>query len=152
MKNSLFNPEVSRRRLNFNPEGFDLSKALKAKKNAAEAKKIATEKEAKKIAADVIAGTISEKISPVLSLKLYGNHLNAFADCQPVELIDYTSVEERQILINAAYRQIFGNAHLMESERLSKAESQLCSGEITVMEFIRQLAKSERYRSLFFDL
>ena len=53
--------------------------------------------------------------------------------------------------IAAAYKQVFGNAHLMESERLTQVESQLRSGQISVLEFIRQLAKSERYRALFLD-
>ena len=39
----------------------------------------------------------------------------------------------------------------MESERLLEAESQLSSAQITVMEFVRKLAKSEQYRGLFFD-
>jgi phycoerythrin-associated linker protein len=44
-----------------------------------------------------------------------------------------------------------GNAHVMESERLSVPESQLKRGEISVREFVRQVAKSELYRSRFFD-
>lgn len=39
----------------------------------------------------------------------------------------------------------------MESERVIEAESQLKSGQINVMEFIRQLAKSERYRAPVFE-
>ncbi|MEM6610928.1 MAG: phycobilisome rod-core linker polypeptide [Cyanobacteria bacterium P01_C01_bin.72] len=126
MKNSLFNPEVSRRKLNFNPEGFDLAKAIAARK------------------------TTKNLVEPQQT-QLADKYLNAFNDFKPIELIDSTSVEEQQIVINAAYKQVFGNAYLMESERLPVVESQLCSGEITVMEFIRQLAKSPRYRSLFFD-
>lgn len=53
-------------------------------------------------------------------------------------------------VIAAAYRQIFGNAHLMDGERLAIAESQLRHGEITVREFIRALAQSELYRERFF--
>jgi len=126
MKNSLFNPEISRRKLNFNPEGFDLAKVIASRKT--------------------MRSLAERQVN-----ELADNHLKAFSDFQPLELIDYTSIEERQIVINAVYRQVFGNAHLMESERLHEVESQLCSGEINLMEFIRQLAKSERYRSLFFD-
>jgi phycoerythrin-associated linker protein len=54
-------------------------------------------------------------------------------------------------VIRAAYRQVMGNAHVMESERLTVAESQLKRGELSVREFVRQLANSELYRSRFFD-
>ena len=39
----------------------------------------------------------------------------------------------------------------MESERSPILESQLRDGQITVSEFVRKLAQSDRYRSLFFD-
>jgi phycoerythrin-associated linker protein len=39
----------------------------------------------------------------------------------------------------------------MESERLSVPESQFKRGELSVREFVRQVAKSELYRSRFFD-
>jgi phycoerythrin-associated linker protein len=54
-------------------------------------------------------------------------------------------------LINAIYRQILGNAYVMESERLVVPESRLTAREISVREFVRQVAKSELYRSRFFD-
>ncbi|MEM9274222.1 MAG: phycobilisome rod-core linker polypeptide [Cyanobacteria bacterium P01_F01_bin.143] len=78
-------------------------------------------------------------------------YIRAFGDNQPVELTRGASAEDYQFIIRAAYKQVFGNAHLMESERAVEAESQFCSGGISVMEFIRQLAKSDRYRTLFFD-
>lgn len=149
MKNSLFNPEISRRKLNFNPENFDWAKTIAARKEEEEAQKISLEKEAQEIVADMRAGKISDNMSPAQKSDFYGRFTSAFADCQPVELVDNSSVEERELVINAAYKQVFGNAHLMESEKLPEVESQLCSGEITVMEFIRQLAKSQRYRTLF---
>ncbi|MEO0395921.1 MAG: phycobilisome rod-core linker polypeptide [Cyanobacteria bacterium P01_A01_bin.137] len=61
------------------------------------------------------------------------------------------SIENADLLIAAAYKQVFGNAYLMESERCIKAESQVRSGDISVLEFIRQLAKSDRYRALFWE-
>ncbi|NEZ59196.1 phycobilisome rod-core linker polypeptide [Adonisia turfae] len=73
-----------------------------------------------------------------------------FVDTTPVELVS-DAVEQKDLVITAAYKQVFGNAHLMESERFQKAESQLRDGQITVMDFIRQLAKSERYRALVFE-
>ncbi len=59
--------------------------------------------------------------------------------------------EEREIIIRSAYRQVLGNAHVMESERLSSAESRVQNGEFSVREFIRAIALSELYRSLFFE-
>ena len=56
-----------------------------------------------------------------------------------------------QTVIRAVYRQVLGNPHLMESERLVSAESQLCNGNISVREFVRAVAKSELYRSRFFE-
>jgi phycoerythrin-associated linker protein len=56
-----------------------------------------------------------------------------------------------ETLINAIYRQVLGNTYVMESERLVVPESQLKSREISVREFVRQVAKSELYRSRFFD-
>jgi phycoerythrin-associated linker protein len=55
------------------------------------------------------------------------------------------------VLINNVYRQVLGNAYVMESERLVVPESQIRSREISVREFVRLVAKSELYRSKFFD-
>lgn len=74
-----------------------------------------------------------------------------YEDSLPVELFPNSSQEETEIVIRAIYRKVLGNAHIMESERLAVAESQLINGNITVREFIRHLAKSELYRTLFFD-
>ena len=77
----------------------------------------------------------------------------SFEDTDPIELWPGRSEEEAEIAIRAVYRQVLGNAHVMESEReqLSVAESQLKLGEISVREFVRWVAKSELYRSRFFD-
>ncbi len=48
-------------------------------------------------------------------------------------------------------KQILGNAHLLESQRLDSAESMLRNGDITVREFVRMVAQSDLYKSLFFD-
>lgn len=72
-------------------------------------------------------------------------------DSAPVELFSHNSPAEVEIVIRAAYRQILGNAHIMESERLRVAESQLQGGEISVREFVRCIAKSELYKSRFID-
>ena len=47
-------------------------------------------------------------------------------------------------------RQVLGNAHLMESQRLTSAESLLRNGDITVRGFVRQVAKSDLYRCSYF--
>lgn len=73
-----------------------------------------------------------------------------FVDTTPVELVS-DAIEQADLVIAAAYKQVFGNAHLMESERFPEAESQLRDGQITVMDFIRKLAKSEHYRVLVFE-
>ncbi len=69
----------------------------------------------------------------------------------PIELRLGASESELEIVIRAVYRHVLGNAHIMESERLVVPESQLKLGAITVREFVRLVAKSELYRSRFFD-
>ena len=59
--------------------------------------------------------------------------------------------ESLQQAINASYRQVFGNAHIMEFERSSELEAQLRNGDINIQNFIRGLAKSSLYKSRFFD-
>ena len=74
-----------------------------------------------------------------------------FKETGPVELCPNFSDSDADIVIRAVYRQVLGNAHVMESERLIVLESKLKSGEISVREFVRQVAKSELYRSRFFE-
>ena len=74
-----------------------------------------------------------------------------FEDTDPVELTIGRSEEEVEVVIRAVYRQVLGNAYVMESERLTIEESQLKRGEISVREFVRQVAKSDLYRSRFFE-
>lgn len=69
----------------------------------------------------------------------------------PVELWPTSSSEELQTVIRAAYRQVLGNAYVMESERLTSAESQLCDRSISVRDLVRAVAKSEMYRARFFE-
>jgi phycoerythrin-associated linker protein len=66
-------------------------------------------------------------------------------------MIPGCSQEEAQIIISAVYRQILGNAYVMESERAIVPESKLKQGELSVREFVRAVAKSDLYRSRFFD-
>ncbi len=61
---------------------------------------------------------------------------------------DATSLDE---VIASAYRQVFGNAHVMDFERCTELEAQLKDGRLTVRDFIRGLAKSSFYKSRFFS-
>lgn len=70
---------------------------------------------------------------------------------EPVELRDHATEDDLQTVIRAAYRQVLGNYHVMESQRVSNAESQLRNGDITIREFVRRIAHSALYQSLFFD-
>ncbi|MEM9150541.1 MAG: phycobilisome rod-core linker polypeptide, partial [Cyanobacteria bacterium P01_F01_bin.3] len=101
----------------------------------------------------VIDGQVQVRIAPEDKAKtLAAKYLDAVADNMIAECRnDSASIENSDVIIEAAYKQVFGNAHIMESERSREAESQMRSGEISVLEFIRQLAKSDRYRALFFD-
>ncbi|BAY90159.1 MULTISPECIES: phycobilisome rod-core linker polypeptide [unclassified Tolypothrix] len=68
-----------------------------------------------------------------------------------LELWPSSSLEEVQTIIRAVYKQVLGNPHVMESERLVTAESQLCDRSITVREFVRSVAKSDFYRNRYFQ-
>lgn len=68
----------------------------------------------------------------------------------PLELRE-REIDELQTVIRAVYRQVLGNPHVMESERLNSAESRLCNGELTVRDFVREVAKSDFYRSRYFE-
>lgn len=74
-----------------------------------------------------------------------------FDETDPIRLWSGASVIEIEAIIRALYRQVLGNAHVMESERLVSLESQLTQGDISVREFVRKLAKSELYRARFFE-
>lgn len=69
----------------------------------------------------------------------------------PMELRSNSSLDDINIAIRAVYKQVLGNPHIMESERLVTAESQLCNGAITIREFVRAVAKSEFYRDRYFE-
>lgn len=72
-------------------------------------------------------------------------------DFDPVELRPNATEDDLQTVIRAVYKQVLGNQHLMESERLTSAESLLRNGDISVRQFVNLVAKSELYRSLFFE-
>lgn len=70
---------------------------------------------------------------------------------EPVELRSDASKENLETIIQAAYKQVLGNHHIMESQRLESAESLLRNRDITVRGFVRSIAKSDLYRGLFFE-
>ncbi|UBF25947.1 phycobilisome linker polypeptide [Kovacikia minuta CCNUW1] len=76
--------------------------------------------------------------------------VSLFDETPPVEWVPNRSQDEAEIIIRAVYRQVLGNAYVMESERLSVPESQFKLGELSVREFVRAVAKSDLYRSCFF--
>jgi phycocyanin-associated rod linker protein len=55
-----------------------------------------------------------------------------------------------EVIIRAAYRQVLGNAYLLEGDRLVSAESLLHQGTISVRGFVLAIAQSELYREKFF--
>ena len=69
----------------------------------------------------------------------------------PLELIPGDDDAKKEQIIRAIYKQVLGNAYVMESERQLVAESQFKLGEISVRELVRRIAKSELYRARFFD-
>jgi len=74
-----------------------------------------------------------------------------FVNASPVELRANWTGADVVTVITAANLQVFGNDHLMLSERLTSAESLLASGNISVRDFVRALAQSELYRAKFFS-
>lgn len=76
--------------------------------------------------------------------------VSLFDETPPIEWVPGHSQEEAETIIRSVYRQVLGNAYVMESERLTVPESQFKRGELSVREFVRAVAKSELYRSRFF--
>jgi phycoerythrin-associated linker protein len=69
----------------------------------------------------------------------------------PLELWSARSADEVQTIIRAVYKQVLGNPHVMESERLVTDESQLTRGDISVRDFVRAVGKSDFYRNRYFE-
>jgi phycoerythrin-associated linker protein len=77
--------------------------------------------------------------------------VSLFDETPPVEWVPGSNSEDLEIIIKAVYRQVLGNAYVMESERLAVPESQFKRGELSVREFVRTIAKSGLYRSKFLE-
>jgi phycoerythrin-associated linker protein len=74
-----------------------------------------------------------------------------YEDTSPFEYVAGYSDDEKETIIRAVYKQVLGNAYVMESERAEIPESKFKTGELSVREFVRAIAKSNVYRSRFFD-
>ena len=70
---------------------------------------------------------------------------SATVDIEPLELRANSTEDDLQQIITAIYRQVLGNQYLMESDRLTSAESQLRNGYITVRGFVRAVAQSSTF-------
>ncbi|MEM9135752.1 MAG: phycobilisome linker polypeptide [Cyanobacteria bacterium P01_F01_bin.42] len=77
--------------------------------------------------------------------------VSLFDETEPIEFMPGSSNDDAEIVINAVYRQVLGNAYIMESERQSIEESQFKSGFLSVREFVRAVAKSDAYKSRFMN-
>lgn len=64
--------------------------------------------------------------------------IEPFISTAPVELRTNADDADIQATIAAAYRQVLGNEHVMQSERLKSAESLLRQGQTTVRDFVRR--------------
>jgi phycobilisome rod-core linker protein len=64
---------------------------------------------------------------------------------------NYLNSNDSDMVINAAYRQIFHEQQMLVSNRQVFLESQLRSGQITVRDFIRGLLMSDSFRRLNFE-
>ncbi|PXF48746.1 Phycobilisome 27.9 kDa linker polypeptide, phycoerythrin-associated, rod [Gracilariopsis chorda] len=64
-----------------------------------------------------------------------------------------SGVEDKDTVCYMVWKQVFGNAYVMESERAEAyvAESMYRAGQITLREFVRGVALSGTYRRRFFE-
>jgi phycocyanin-associated rod linker protein len=76
--------------------------------------------------------------------------IKPFEETKPIQLRENWTEGEAKAVILAAYRQVLGNEHLMQHDRLTRPESLLLKGAITVREFVREIAISELYKRKFF--
>tara|TARA_B100002051_G_scaffold68564_1_gene65134 strand:- start:4705 stop:5679 length:975 start_codon:yes stop_codon:yes gene_type:complete len=75
-------------------------------------------------------------------------------ECPHRVTFDYFSPHDSEgltLVIEAAYRQVFGHCHVMDHERSSELEAQLKDGRLCVRDFVRGLAKSDFYKTRFFE-
>ena len=62
-----------------------------------------------------------------------------YEDTPPLEYVPGCSEDEINTIIRAVYKQVLGNAYIMESERAEVPESQFRQGNLSVREFVRAI-------------
>ena len=72
-----------------------------------------------------------------------------YFEVSPLELRPNCTEEYLQTIIRAVYKQVLGNEYIMDSQRLDSAEAMLRNSSITVRRFVRMVAQSSLYQSLF---
>lgn len=77
--------------------------------------------------------------------------IDRFANDRNKENWSNASDADKTTLIRAVYQQVLGHQYVMESERLSGAESLFRNGYLSVRELVRTIAKSGLYRKRFFE-
>ena len=73
-----------------------------------------------------------------------------YFEVPPLELPPNNTEDDLQTVIRAVYKQVLGNEYVMDSQRLESDEAQLRDGNYSVRDFVRAVAQSSLYQSLFF--
>ncbi|NBO30068.1 MAG: photosystem I reaction center subunit XII [Cyanobacteria bacterium WB6_1B_304] len=73
-----------------------------------------------------------------------------FTETGIIELLPQATLDDVENVIHAVYRQLLGNVYLLSADRLVSSESSLRDRKITVQQFVRQVAKSELYKTKYF--
>jgi len=82
--------------------------------------------------------------APYLGIERFSNDRNK-------ENWSNASDQDKSTIIRTVYQQVLGRQYVMDSERLTGAESLFRNGYLSVRELVRTVAKSGLYRSKFFE-
>jgi hypothetical protein len=82
--------------------------------------------------------------APYLGIERFSNDRNK-------ENWSNASDQDKTTIIRVVYQQVLGRQYVMESERLTGAESLFRNGYLSVRELVRMVAKSGLYRAKFFE-
>ena len=77
--------------------------------------------------------------------------IERFANDRNKENWSNASDQDKSTIIRTVYQQVLGRQYIMDSERLTGAESLFRNGYLSVREFVRAVAKSGLYRAKFFE-
>jgi phycoerythrin-associated linker protein len=77
--------------------------------------------------------------------------IERFANDRNKENWSNASDQDKRTIVRTVYQQVLGRQYIMESERLTGAESLFRNGYLSVREFVRAVAKSGLYRAKFFE-